>query len=198
VTVEPSGSSDTNGVLRRLDAAWDATWAPAEPIGFLIRGQLPHWVRFHMLPESKRYPESEVEYREVYRRHDALLRYLGIPRTSTWTSELFFAPDSQPPRADPDLQPGAQLWRIVGPLEGEDMPIAVYASVVDFRSREFDHTLRAVIDDRRLGGLIIPPEGDWLYHPYDGGADVVSRSPDVIAGIRSTFSDWLSRHPRGL
>ncbi len=34
------------------------------------------WVRFHSLPESKRYPESNEEYQEVLSRHNQVLNEL--------------------------------------------------------------------------------------------------------------------------
>ncbi len=34
------------------------------------------WVRFHSLPESKRYPENEQEYLEILRRHNVVLQDL--------------------------------------------------------------------------------------------------------------------------
>ena len=48
-------------------------------VGWVLRGVVPErWVRFHSLPESKRYAESEDEEAEVLRRHLTLLDELTL------------------------------------------------------------------------------------------------------------------------
>jgi hypothetical protein len=46
--------------------------------------------------------------------------------------------------------------------------------------------------------IIAPPDDDWLYHPYDGGADVIAASSDARDVLRTRFAAWLSSHPSGL
>ncbi len=38
----------------------------------------------------------------------------------------------------------------------------------------------------------------WLYHPYDGGADVIARSSLERDGLAARYGSWLSDHPQGL
>lgn len=182
-----------------LSTAWAARWSDTPPVGFLAREfHRDRWVRFHTLPESKRYPDSEREYETILGRHRALLRALGAQRCFV-TAELFrLDGESSVPPAEQALLPGATYWRTVPPTAGEEMAIAVYATEIDVPSAELDVALRPVIDDERLGGLIVPPDDDWLYLPYDGGADVIAASPRACGELRSAFSSWLSTHPRGL
>ncbi len=49
---------------------WKKEFGNVAPVGFVLRQHLQaHWVRFHSLPESKRYPESVSEYAELILRH---------------------------------------------------------------------------------------------------------------------------------
>lgn len=38
----------------------------------------------------------------------------------------------------------------------------------------------------------------WLYHPDDGGADVIAPTPEGRDALRLKYRDWLSKHPKGL
>lgn len=50
-----------------------------------------------------------------------------------------------------------------------------------------------------LAHVVVGPDGlDWLYHPYDGGADVIARSSAERDRLRLRFRDWLSLEPHGL
>ena len=58
--------------------------------------------------------------------------------------------------------------------------------------------LRKVVDDDAGSITLIPSGGDWLYHPYDGGVDVVAPSTEAQDVVRGQHRGWLSSHPRGL
>ena len=61
-----------------------------------------------------------------------------------------------------------------------------------------DGLLRAVADDE-IGGVILgPADLRWLYHPYDGGADVILPTPFERDALKERHPAWLSRHPAGL
>lgn len=51
--------------------AWKRTFGKFAPLGYVCREKLPsRWLRIHSLPKSKRYPQTEAEYRELLRRHN--------------------------------------------------------------------------------------------------------------------------------
>src|SRR5205814_2205884 len=58
---------------------WQDRFSGCEPLAHEMRVALrPRWVRFHSLPESKRYPEDEVEYESVLHRHNCILGELLV------------------------------------------------------------------------------------------------------------------------
>ncbi|GAA0623030.1 hypothetical protein HPO96_23290 [Kribbella sandramycini] len=63
---------------------------------------------------------------------------------------------------------------------------------------ELDRLLLAVADDEIGPVVVVGPEADWIYAPYDGGADVIAADADRREALRERFAAWLSPHPIGL
>jgi hypothetical protein len=65
--VSGDGQADLTGL-------WQERWPRCPPVGYKLRGPYQDvWVRFHSLPESKRYPEDENEYAVVLERYNTVL-----------------------------------------------------------------------------------------------------------------------------
>jgi hypothetical protein len=192
-----------------LDAAalsqlWAQSWPTLRPIGHEVRHDRERWVRFHALPESKRYPEIDQEYAEVLRRHNRLLSEL-VGRTSTsllvmtvaWSdSEAATAREAALTRAIPD----ADLWTSV--LRERDGDEAfwthVYVTSREWKPGVLDPLLRLVADCKTADVIITDDRLRWLVHPYDGGVDVVTGTTDERNQLRERHSEWLSSHLSGL
>jgi hypothetical protein len=174
----------------------------APPIAHELRaGRLrPRWVRFHMLPGSKRYPQTAEEYATVLGRHNALLAELvgeGEPAVLLTTGYS----DTPSPLADAAWTvPDAWHWRSVQPSPDDPQPIwwHLYGQLVHWHPGVFDALLRGVADDQASNVLILPVDRAAMYHPYDGGADLIL--PDIATRdtLRAKYRDWLSAHPAGL
>lgn len=192
-----------------LTASWEERWPESRPIGHELRYALfDRWVRFHSLPESKRVPDSEAEYAEVYRRHVTVLTELidGTQRsldqdvlviTVSWSST------GKPVRRARHLRRRlkATYWRSI--LEdqaddGEEWWIHLFVSNVRVASRSMSRLLRLVADDRTAEVIITDPDLTWLYLPYDGGADVIAPSDVTRDDLWRRHQDWLSTHPTGM
>ena len=178
-----------------LTGAWQARFGDQQPRGYFLRdSERERWVRFHSLPESKRYAESASEHAQVFERHRVVLEQLsdGGPlvviaadwdwrdMAAGWTRALL--PKAWPWRAsrdEPD-EPMTYFW------------VAEFATIDDLRP-----LLRAVADD--VGNALITAETlDWAYCPYDGGADVIAASPADRDRIARSHADWLPQNEAGL
>ena len=62
--------ADASDVLVNLAEEWKRRFVNP-PISHWMRDS-PGWLRIHSLPGSKRYPESDAEYAEMVRRHNAV------------------------------------------------------------------------------------------------------------------------------
>ncbi len=172
-------------------AEWVSGFGDFAPIGFVCREKLPsRWVRIHSLPQSKRYPDSEVEYGELLRRHnEAATLVLGAEEACIAFFASFGEEEGTP-------FPDAVRFTSVPELSSEEWPIA--AAPIVWQPGHFDRVIRAVADERFGRVLIANLRRRTAYGPYDGGADLIFESPDAARQGRERLSDWLSGRADGL
>ncbi len=65
-----------------LSQQWEQRWPGCSKVPYLLRRLNDRWVRFHTLPGSNRYPETEAEYEIILARHHAVLTELVTTRTA--------------------------------------------------------------------------------------------------------------------
>jgi hypothetical protein len=186
---------------------WQDRFPGCEPIAHQMRVALrERWVRFHSLPESKRYPENEAEYETVLYRHNCILGELlgterGVVLLTTGYSET-----REPVRTYPEfgtLDPDAVPWQTVA-LHSASKEFTdpnywhVFGSVWEWQPGLFDPVIRLVADDTIANVMIVHPDCRWLVHPYDGGMDVIAESPAARGWLRAAYKDWLSARADGL
>jgi hypothetical protein len=191
---------------RFMLAQWDLNFPGCEPVAHWLREVFPnHWVRFHSLPGSKRYPENEDEYRTVIdRQHCVINELLGLGRKLVLlTTEYSQNPSAVHPDVEwVSLNPGAKLWRSV-PMHPHDGSIDlnywhVFASEWDWPASPLDQLLRLVADDIVRNVMLVACDCRWVAHPYDGGLDVVMESEAGRNKLRSAHPAWLSARSDGL
>jgi hypothetical protein len=156
-------NSDFDG--DRLSALWQRQFPKGPPTAHELRAAYSdRWVRFHSLPGSKRYPETEDDYAIVLHRYNTLLNELFEGTdvyvvTVAWSWE----PDGAelPPRR-PEVHPEGSRWTT---LAHEDDPgpelhsyTHLYADRRPWRPGAADEILREVADDV-LSGVIITDSG---------------------------------------
>jgi len=183
-------------VVERLNLGWDEKWPKTSPDGPVLRTEHgDRWVRFHSLPESKRYADTEAEHAIVLERHHAVLDELGAGR-DCFVLSLGHDRDRLARLLSDFHEPAPRLW---GTMDtGEDQPDELYVCVLTHPSPALDAVLRTVADDVLGNVTIAPPDLRWLYHPYDGGGDVIAPSPSDRDRISKKFAEWRPRNPEGL
>jgi len=185
---------------------WPQQFPDCPPIAHVLKSAFPdRWVRFHSLPESKRYPEDEVEYATILHRHTRILEDLTqterevVLLTTTYSDTPWTVRQPELQRLDPNAVP----WRIVPMHELDKEYFApnywhLFASVWEWRPGLFDPLVRLIAVDAISNVMIVNPECRWLLHPYDGGMDVILESTAVRYYFKSTHQEWLSPYPGGL
>lgn len=184
---------------------WQRRWPECPAIAHQLRACYPErWVRFHSLPGSKRYADDAGEYATILDRHNTVLTELSpnvslIVITCDWTGQN--APPVQRAPLQARLDPGGVHWSTVQPDPDEpDFQVYwhLFVSRRTWRPGILDDLLRAVANDD-LGNVIVGPSDlRWLYHPYDGGADVILPNRADRNELRNRHPEWLSGHPAGL
>ena len=199
---------------QRLTELWETIWTNCAPDADQLKYCYPNrWVRFHSLPDSKRYPESEAEYREGLQRYHTLLGALGVTTVTPLlcVTEGYSSRWSHPLR-EPDLantQPDAWQWRQWdGSPEDEPLPDDeptpefydrwVHQYVAETTIDRLDPVLRLVADDQCCGVMVLRLNLAWVFHPYDGGTDVIAATEEQRNQLRSQYANWTSPRDDGL
>ncbi len=186
---------------------WQERFPNCEPVGHWLRVAFhDRWVRFHSLPESKRYPEDENEYETVLERHNCILGELTGTERAVVLLTTGYSETPQPIRTDPELNsldPNAQPWRSFAMHEldrdySDPCYWHLFASVWNWRPKAFDSIVRSVADCTLANVMIVAPDCRWLLHPYDGGMDVIAESPTSRDRLKAAHKEWLSVYDSGM
>ena len=182
--------------------SWRRRFPDCEPISHELRHAFPdRWVRSHSLPESKRYPDDEVEYATLLARHNTVLGSLTHAGQTLALLTTGYSGTAEPTRDDDlrELDPQALPWRSVPmPDFGPTTYWHVFASRHRWFPGGFDPIVRQVAADILANVMIVPLDCRWLLHPYDGGMDVILDSPATRDALKASFPDWLSDLASGM
>lgn len=181
---------------------WHATFGACPPVGYRLREAFPRrWVRFHSLPDGKRYAETDDEELEVLHRHNAVASALlgddepiVVLATGYSDTEVPVAP-ADPPAVLAALELVHLDTRAV---EDPGLYWHFWAAPTRWRPGRFDDLLTRIARDEIQNVLLINPDRRCVYHPYDGGADVLAADMFMCDSLRRDFRPWLSKLPSGL
>jgi hypothetical protein len=173
-------------------------------VPYELRGVEDQWVRFHALPGSKRYPNTDAEYDIVLARHNTVLTEL-ITDSIVLVVTAGYSDQPEPQDSSRSAEtaaahPAGAYWTSVCTDDDPDSPywMHLYASETPWSVGCLDELLRQVADDVIGNVMIADVALRWLYHPYDGGMDVILPTSAERDALRSRHRDWLSSHPSGL
>lgn len=189
---------------------WNRHYPELEPVGYeLLSAGAQHWVRFHSLPNSKRYADTEAEWRELLvRQNEIAAAVLGESRgcwlvQSRWelpsgVTDIAFQDGNDPFRAIADygLEPAIVTLREAA-TEFEQRWEAC-AGYVTWSSGQFDRLLREIADERAAPTLWFSDETGSVFAPYDGGVDLFLPDERRAKKLAEQHTEWLSDHPLGL
>ncbi len=83
-----------------------------------------------------------------------------------------------------------------GPLTQTTFSTNSYTQAFEIRN---DHSNTTDVADDQVGDVVIAPYSfEWLYNPYDGGADVFLPSILERDTLSQSHADWLSPYESGL
>jgi len=140
----------------------------------------------------------------VLHRHNTVLDELfaqggdeiGEPRaiviTCSWSTD---AQPAHPDRVVYQRETTPEYWRS---LEDDGSWTHLWVHDCVWSPGRLDDLLLDVAFDRTAGVVISTGSLAWLYHPYDGGADVIAPTGNSRDNLRSAHAPWLSTHPSGL
>lgn len=192
-----------------MSARWATAWGRCRPVSYELRSCLrDRWVRFHSLPGSQRYAATDNEHAEIMRRHTTMLTELLKHDTADADPGLMLVTASWSAAHEPATRgkelataiPAANYWTSVLTDDTEPEPVwtHLWISQASLHSQDLPRLLRLVAGYGTGGVIITTTAMNWLYAPYDGGADVIAASPGHRDQLRDRYSAWLPPHPSGL
>ncbi len=183
-----------------INDAWLKLTGGASPIAHELRlACADRWIRFHSLPDSKRYAECEAEYTELLSRHNAIICSFATQGDVLHLITANFSDTAEAKRCYEELEsldPIAKHWRSIE-IES-DWYYHVFHSSMTWLPGCVDDLLLLVADDQIREVAIIAGNGDWAYHPYDGGGDLICPDEELRDKMASRFHAWRSRRQDGM
>lgn len=158
---------------------WDANFSACAPIGSQLRIAFPErWVRFHYLPGSKRYADTETDIATALHRYGAVLDDVNQSRQAVVLVTTGYSSSNRPTRSYPtlaEIDGTAVPWRTMQMEDaGQDSSFwHFYASNHAWKPVHLNTLLRLVIDDELANLSIVAEDCSWVFCPYQGGMDVI-------------------------
>jgi hypothetical protein len=188
-------------MIEEIDKFWNENLNDFEPLAHELKLAFKdRWIRFHSLPDSKRYPESELEYEEIFSRYTAVLLDLG------GSSSRIFVVLPEYSESNVALHPAEELrslfshseyWRTIDQLEECGVYWHLHVAEIQIPSENLNTLFRLVANDEVRNILVVLPKNRSVFHPYDGGADIIATSEEAKEELKDKYKAWLSRHPEG-
>lgn len=184
----------------RFGKFWWRHFNTCGPVGYQLRSVLSErWVRFHSLPESKRYPDTERELREAIRRSTVLANEVLGRESNCWLianrypNTPPFKPDA---RKDFDLKACLTWLNHDEPLGATE--IVAHAASYRWQPKRFEELLGNIARDEDSLILWVSEDTHAVFAPYDGGIDVILPDVNQATTLAQKHAEWLSPFPGGM
>lgn len=188
-----------------LKNIWRKQFGNLPPVGYLLKEKYPNrWVRFHSLPDGERYPESDEEWRTVLHRHNTVLNHLigtnEIVNVISTEVSRNPQPSKQPPATHGSIE--SAYWQSIANVEWdddseEDLRWHLFLSTIRWGDGVLDDSLKKIAKWEDINLLICHRTFNWVYSPYDGGADVIASDTELRDLLRDRFSEWWPHESGG-
>jgi len=185
-------------VKAELQEFWESEFGNPLPVADQLKWRFDsRWFRIHYLPESKRYPETEAEYLEINKRFRVLLTRL-LQNQSNLIVVTSVDSSSDTPSID-GIGENEEFWRSDRFAEDDDESepsyLHSYTSVLGLNSPQLDKLFRRIAHEEVHNVMLISIPANFIFHPYDGGADVIVANCDRRDRYETEFRDWTSPRP---
>lgn len=182
---------------------WSRFHAGHWPVGYGLRGSGEiNWVRFHSLPHSKRYADSDDERRTILERQNLIAGEV-LGSDPCWLVQThWITPPGMTDLADAhDPFAATRQFNLKPAFEFADEDSfcwRVHAGQTRWMDGGFDELLTNIAEERAGPTLWMSETTGSIFAPYDGGVDLYLAKPEEVESLKARHRDWLSSHPAGL
>lgn len=189
---------------------WARHYPNIEPVGYeLRRAGARHWVRFHSLPRSKRYPDTSAEWDLLLARQNELASAVLGENQGCWLAQSHWevTPDDDervskdeynPFRATADFDLKPAMVTVREPGTEFEQRWEAFAGPAKWSAGRFDRVLREIANETAAPTLWISDATGSVFAPYAGGIDLFLPDEGRARALRGQHPDWLSTHSLGL
>ncbi len=174
---------------------WETNFKNIPPLGHELRSGLQNrWIRFHALPDAKRYADTALERKTIIERANKLADELLGNNSECWLVGSCEAWDDEGNGAVNNLRKRYSLeyafdWSEV--LEGEEQH-SFHVKRVTWVSNQFDDIFESIAEDRERA-LFVNTTTNAVFAPYDGGYDLITNGRTHVENLKHKFSHWMSK-----
>jgi hypothetical protein len=196
--------------VTEFERHWVRRYPDVEPVGYeMLNAGARCWIRFHSLPGSKRYPETDTDWRELLARQNQLATaVLGADQACWLVQSRWSAPEGV---TDIAFQRGNDPFRAIADYGLEPAIVTLRDPATEFEQRweacaatttwspgGFDRLLREIADESAAPTLWFSSDTGGVFAPYAGGVDLFLPDEHTAKDLAKRHPDWLSDHPLGL
>ena len=189
----PKGPENSN----EFASYWLKDFKGIPPLGYVVRAYLAeNWTRFHALPKSKRYADTDWERQTILARANALAEECFGDRNTLWlVTERYDKSDI----AANNLAQEEHMTHVLSWVdEDEDLEHQCqrefWATKVAWKLASLDRYFSGVAEEEYSLALYDPSTSKVLA-PYDGGFDIFSFQTDFLTSIEEKYGHWISDRP---
>ncbi|WP_299823921.1 hypothetical protein [uncultured Pontibacter sp.] len=184
---------------------WNKEYPEAHPINHELKWiYQDRWFRIHSLPESKRYADSEDEYKIILDRQRKLFEDL-IGEGEEIAISFGLYTDDITNENYKELTDFSEFQKVLTidlhkerPEEYEDvMYFDIFVKTEIWKKDSRNEILKAIADDE-IRAMFVCPARKCIIAPYDGGVDVIVDSKEKRDRLKTKYKSWLSGREDGM
>ena len=184
---------------------WNKEYPESLPINHELKLVYPdRWFRIHSLPESKRYAETEEEYKIILDRQNQLINELIGEESEVAISFGLYRRDSTNVNYKEltDFGEFQKVLRIDLQKERpeaylDEMYFDIYVKTEKWENGKRDEILKAIADNE-IRAMFVSPSKKCVIAPYDGGVDIIVDSTEKRDRLKAKYKNWLSDREDGM
>lgn len=182
---------------------WKINFKETIPLNFTFRATYPErWLRIHSLPNSKRYPESEIELKFIFNRQNSVIsdvfkedEEIYIVRSEFYIENI----------EEFDLQSEFNFEEVeiinlkdffINEYESDDK-LSVQVSKVTWKINSFNDILEDIANDVSMI-FFVSISNSIIFAPYDGGMDIIYQNELQKNYFKEKYKEYLSERIDGL
>jgi hypothetical protein len=169
---------------KQFEDYWAKNYPETSPINYLFRTNLKDkWFRIHSLPNSKRYADTEEEYKMIADRQNTIIDDLIMPNAKIKVVINYIEISNPLFKKYDFVNLGVYVDK-----QGE----AVFQSFlfgIKWNTNELDDLLKYIANDEMRAFII---GNNCLIAPYDGGMDIYLNDSETRDFYKNKYKEWLS------